>query len=72
MLSAATGYEAGRLRFIRYTLNINRKSRELSALMTHMYCKFPCILFHIDPPPTSAEVKKMWMYTSIPPYVFMA
>jgi hypothetical protein len=23
-------------------------------------------------PPTSAEVKKMWIYTSIPPYVFMA
>jgi hypothetical protein len=23
-------------------------------------------------PPTSAEVKKMWVYTSIPPYVFMA
>jgi hypothetical protein len=23
-------------------------------------------------PPTSAEVKKMWMYTSIPSYVFMA
>jgi hypothetical protein len=22
-------------------------------------------------PPTSAEVKKMWIYTSIPPYVFM-
>jgi hypothetical protein len=22
--------------------------------------------------PTSAEVKKMWIYTSIPPYVFMA
>jgi hypothetical protein len=23
-------------------------------------------------PPTSAEVKKTWVYTSIPPYVFMA
>jgi hypothetical protein len=23
-------------------------------------------------PPTSAEVKKMWIYTSTPPYVFMA
>jgi hypothetical protein len=23
-------------------------------------------------PPTSAEVKKIWFYTSIPPYVFMA
>jgi hypothetical protein len=23
-------------------------------------------------PPTSTEVKKMWMYTSTPPYVFMA
>jgi hypothetical protein len=23
-------------------------------------------------PPTSAEVKKMWIYTSIPPYAFMA
>jgi hypothetical protein len=23
-------------------------------------------------PPTSAEVKKMWMYTSTPPYAFMA
>jgi hypothetical protein len=23
-------------------------------------------------PPTSAEVKKMWIYTSIPPHVFMA
>jgi hypothetical protein len=23
-------------------------------------------------PPTSAEVKKMWIYTSIPPYVFIA
>jgi hypothetical protein len=23
-------------------------------------------------PPTRAEVKKMWIYTSIPPYVFMA
>jgi hypothetical protein len=23
-------------------------------------------------PPTSAEVKKMWIYTSISPYVFMA
>jgi hypothetical protein len=23
-------------------------------------------------PPTSAEVKKTWMYTSTPPYVFMA
>jgi hypothetical protein len=23
-------------------------------------------------PPTSAEVKKVWIYTSIPPYVFMA
>jgi hypothetical protein len=23
-------------------------------------------------PPTSAEVKKMWTYTSTPPYVFMA
>jgi hypothetical protein len=22
--------------------------------------------------PTSAEVKKTWIYTSIPPYVFMA
>jgi hypothetical protein len=22
--------------------------------------------------PTSAEVKKMWIYTSTPPYVFMA
>jgi hypothetical protein len=22
-------------------------------------------------PPTSAEVKKMWIYTSTPPYVFM-
>jgi hypothetical protein len=22
-------------------------------------------------PPTSAEVKKMWIYTSIPPYAFM-
>jgi hypothetical protein len=22
-------------------------------------------------PPASAEVKKMWIYTSIPPYVFM-
>jgi hypothetical protein len=24
------------------------------------------------PPPTSAEVKKMWIYTTTPPYVFMA
>jgi hypothetical protein len=23
-------------------------------------------------PPTSAEIKKMWIYTSAPPYVFMA
>jgi hypothetical protein len=23
-------------------------------------------------PPASAEVKKMWIYTSIPPYIFMA
>jgi hypothetical protein len=23
-------------------------------------------------PPTSAEVKKMWIYTCTPPYVFMA
>jgi hypothetical protein len=23
-------------------------------------------------PPTSSEVKKTWIYTSIPPYVFMA
>jgi hypothetical protein len=23
-------------------------------------------------PPTSAEVKKMWIYTSTPPYTFMA
>jgi hypothetical protein len=23
-------------------------------------------------PPASAEVKKMWIYTSIPPYVFIA
>jgi hypothetical protein len=23
-------------------------------------------------PPASAEVKKMWFYTSTPPYVFMA
>jgi hypothetical protein len=23
-------------------------------------------------PPTSAEVKKMWIYTSTPPYVYMA
>jgi hypothetical protein len=23
-------------------------------------------------PPTSAEVKNMWIYTSTPPYVFMA
>jgi hypothetical protein len=23
-------------------------------------------------PPASAEVKKMWIYTSTPPYVFMA
>jgi hypothetical protein len=23
-------------------------------------------------PPTNAEVKKMWIYTSTPPYVFMA
>jgi hypothetical protein len=23
-------------------------------------------------PPSSAEVKKMWIYTSTPPYVFMA
>jgi hypothetical protein len=23
-------------------------------------------------PPTSAEVKKMWIYTSTPPYLFMA
>jgi hypothetical protein len=23
-------------------------------------------------PPTSAEVKKMWIYTSTPPYIFMA
>jgi hypothetical protein len=23
-------------------------------------------------PPTSAEVKKMWIYTSIPPYAFLA
>jgi hypothetical protein len=23
-------------------------------------------------PPTSADVKKMWIYTSTPPYVFMA
>jgi hypothetical protein len=23
-------------------------------------------------PPTSAEFKKTWIYTSIPPYVFMA
>jgi hypothetical protein len=23
-------------------------------------------------PPTSAEVKKIWIYTSIPPYAFMA
>jgi hypothetical protein len=23
-------------------------------------------------PPTSAEVKKMWIHTSTPPYVFMA
>jgi hypothetical protein len=23
-------------------------------------------------PPTSAEVKKMWIYTSTPPYAFMA
>jgi hypothetical protein len=25
-----------------------------------------------NPPPTSAEDKKMWIYTSTPPYVFMA
>jgi hypothetical protein len=24
------------------------------------------------PPPTSAEVKKAWVYTSTPPYAFMA
>jgi hypothetical protein len=24
------------------------------------------------PPPTSGEVKKMWIYTSTPPYAFMA
>jgi hypothetical protein len=23
-------------------------------------------------PPTSAEIKKMWIYTSTPPYAFMA
>jgi hypothetical protein len=23
-------------------------------------------------PPTSAEVKKMWIYTTTPPYIFMA
>jgi hypothetical protein len=23
-------------------------------------------------PPTTAEIKKMWIYTSTPPYVFMA
>jgi hypothetical protein len=23
-------------------------------------------------PPSSAEIKKMWIYTSTPPYVFMA
>jgi hypothetical protein len=25
-----------------------------------------------DSPPTSVEVKKMWIYTSTPPYTFMA
>jgi hypothetical protein len=25
-----------------------------------------------DSPPASAEVKKMWIYTSTPPYAFMA
>jgi hypothetical protein len=25
-----------------------------------------------SPPPTSAEVKNTWIYTSTPPYVFMA
>jgi hypothetical protein len=27
---------------------------------------------HNHSPPTSAEVKKMWIYTSTPPYDFMA
>jgi hypothetical protein len=30
------------------------------------------VLLHSDSPPASAEVKKMWIYTSTPPYASMA
>jgi hypothetical protein len=29
-------------------------------------------LRQLDSPPTSAKVKKIWIYTSTPPYAFMA
>jgi hypothetical protein len=39
-------------------------------LMTLVSINIPTISFYS--PPTSAKVKKMWIYTSTPPYAFMA
>jgi hypothetical protein len=46
----------------------NRELDEIMKKSAVIYCK----LLSNHSPPTSAEVKKMWIYTSTTPYAFMA
>jgi hypothetical protein len=44
-----------------------------ALIRTVMTYACPACKFSEDPsPPTSAEVKKMWISASTPPYIFMA
>jgi hypothetical protein len=60
--------------FIRDIIIISASSRPALG-STHLLSNEYRRLFHPGPeadhsPPASAEVKKMWIYTSIPPYSF--
>jgi hypothetical protein len=60
---------------------IDKLSSDIALFEIKVYIFLLCkLLFQIKrpgrevyhSPPTSAEVKKMWIYTSTPPYAFMA
>jgi hypothetical protein len=67
----ATGWTTEGLEFDRPTLGPIQTPIEWALAALSPGVKWPGLEADHSPP-TSAEVKKIWIYTSTPPYVFMA
>jgi hypothetical protein len=59
-----------------YVMKVDSRKWRMFSVFVAFFNSFPGVKWpgrEADhSPPTSAEVKKMWIYTSTPPYAFMA